>query len=168
MSKFGHLYIDLSKTYLDMDIIELLSKLSEPVSVTEKKLCMPSGTLAKAKKGIRKLPEKWEDKLSEYVFSINPLLSKDVSNLKPTTSPPKSEPEKQIPKVEKWITDISDFCQSEGIVPWDLIDYYKNKKVKKEVQHDVPHKISLSELSTNKETELSKFQLELRKKKLGY
>lgn len=71
-------------------------------------------------------------------------------------------------KVEKWVAEVSDFCQSEGIVPMDLIDCYKNKKVKKEVQHDVPHKISLSELSTNKETELSKFQLELRKKKLGY
>lgn len=48
------------------EIIAMLDNLPKAVSVIETDLGMPSGTLAKAKKGVRDLPDKWIEPLSDY------------------------------------------------------------------------------------------------------
>jgi len=50
----------------------ILDNLDKPVSQIEADLGMPSGTLAKAKKGVRELPDKWDKPLTEYFFKIKP------------------------------------------------------------------------------------------------
>lgn len=56
----------------------ILDNLDTPVSKIELDLDMPSGTLAKAKKGVRDLPEKWDSALAEYWYK-NSHLSKDAT-----------------------------------------------------------------------------------------
>lgn len=66
---FGHLYFKFGqkiKTMNQDSVNALLDSLDIPVSKIENDLGMPSGTLAKAKKGVRELPDKWDAPLNEY------------------------------------------------------------------------------------------------------
>lgn len=51
------------------NVIAILDNLDIAVFRIEKELNMPSGTLAKAKKGDRNLPDKWDKVLCEYFLS---------------------------------------------------------------------------------------------------
>lgn len=98
------------------NLIKILDKLDKPISKIESDLGMPSGTLAKAKKGVRGLPNKWSEPLNKYFLESGTLSKQtNVDN-----------------KKNDWVKEIEDFCEKENITPQDLIIYYKNKAVKKE------------------------------------
>lgn len=54
------------------NVISILDKMDIPVSTIENDLGMPAGTLAKAKKGVRELPQKWDEVLSNYFLEKCP------------------------------------------------------------------------------------------------
>lgn len=98
------------------NLIKILDNLDKPISKIESDLGMPSGTLAKAKKGVRELPNKWSEPLNKY-FLENTNTKKQIN----TDS-----------KYGDWIKVVEEFCEKENITMQDLIISYKNKEVKKE------------------------------------
>jgi len=110
---------------------ELLDISDKPVSKIEMDLGMPSGTLAKAKKGVRELPAKWDEPLTKYFLLQNNKKENEPKNF--------SEGGTMLDqinldnKIEDWVAEIEKFCSQQGILPSDLIESYKSKnKGKKE------------------------------------
>lgn len=78
------------------EIIAALEQLGKTVSALEKDLGMPSGTLAKAKSGVRELPEKWVTILKELLGT-----QKEMVVIPENAREPVSEKLPEIPKPTK-------------------------------------------------------------------
>lgn len=75
-----------------------------------------------------------------------------------------------VKKVEdKWVEEIEEYCSKEGIFPNDLIECHKNKnKALKVAKKAVFGHLEDVVLPENDHSGLTKMQLEMRKKKMGF
>ena len=97
--------------FMNKDLVDLLGSLTEPISVIERKLGIPSSTLAKAKSGERDLPRKWAVKLVRYLDNCLTEGSKDGTTLV---------------ELPEWASEIINFCDVHNITPSDLTKLYIN------------------------------------------
>lgn len=133
----------------------------------------------KAKKEKSEIPIKpiEEDKLPDGITEITGIvgyaINKGVVSSEQYEEFSKSHPVKFLRKCQ-WMDDIKAICNEQGILPEDMVREWKEakekiieleKKSKNDINQPIRKLIGQDSISTN--TGLSKWQLELRKKKLG-
>jgi hypothetical protein len=130
-----------------METKKLISELTDYIeasnlknSQVEKEIGLPKNSLSNFLSFKKQLPEKWVNPISEYMKVPDEKSKVEISSKKEDEPKPFSEGgtmgDQMIidSKKEKWVKEIETFCSQQGIVPSELIESYKSKKViKKEM-----------------------------------